>query len=57
MALALAARRDIQDARLRELVDRALNNQKRVRNIIDGLSSSRELARDRLPARARTSAR
>jgi signal transduction histidine kinase len=37
MALALAAKRDIQDARVRELVDRALNNQKRVRNIIDGL--------------------
>ena len=37
MALALAAKREIQDGRVRELVDRALNNQKRVRNIIDGL--------------------
>jgi signal transduction histidine kinase len=37
MALALAAKRDIQDDRVRELVDRALNNQKRVRNLIDGL--------------------
>ncbi|HET9597580.1 MAG TPA: HAMP domain-containing sensor histidine kinase [Anaeromyxobacteraceae bacterium] len=37
MALALAARRDIEDGRLRELVDRALNNQRRIRNIIDGL--------------------
>jgi signal transduction histidine kinase len=37
MALALAVKRDIEDARIRELVDRALSNQKRVRNIIDGL--------------------
>jgi signal transduction histidine kinase len=37
MALTLAARRDIQDGRLRELVDRALNAQNRVRNLIDGL--------------------
>jgi signal transduction histidine kinase len=37
MALALAVKRDIDDVRVRELVDRALSNQKRVRNIIDGL--------------------
>jgi signal transduction histidine kinase len=37
MALALAARRDIQDGRVRQLVEQALSNQKRVRNIIDGL--------------------
>lgn len=37
MALALATKRDIQDGRVRELIDRALSNQKRVRNIINGL--------------------
>ncbi|HET7752688.1 MAG TPA: HAMP domain-containing sensor histidine kinase [Anaeromyxobacteraceae bacterium] len=37
MALALALKRDVQDARVRELVDRALRNLLRVRTIIDGL--------------------
>lgn len=37
MALALALKRDVQDARVRELVERALRNLLRVRSIIDGL--------------------
>jgi signal transduction histidine kinase len=37
MALALAVKRETGDARIRELIDRALSNQKRIRNIIDGL--------------------
>jgi signal transduction histidine kinase len=37
MALALAARPDLHEGAVRELVERALNNQKRVRNIVDGL--------------------
>jgi signal transduction histidine kinase len=37
LSLALTAKRDIQDPRARELIDRALRNLLRVRNIIDGL--------------------
>lgn len=37
MSLALAAKREIQDATVRELIDRALRNLLRVRNIIEGL--------------------
>jgi signal transduction histidine kinase len=37
MSLALAAKRDIEDARARELIDRALRNLQRVSTIIDGL--------------------
>ena len=37
MSLALAAKRDIEDARTRELIERALRNLQRVRTIIEGL--------------------